>query len=170
MNSHIEKENILTFGKKSIDVSNVSYGRIVKASTVWNKAVQDENITPEKINKMCDTVGLYLIRQDFSVLRLRFTFLTAIKEYIKRLFLNRYHINKSIKTEYDEFQDWVYFQLTGKKKENLKTEADLMEQTISFYQAMEKKGIKPDKCLELLQTLVLEQASELKTSTNSRKA
>lgn len=170
MDSHIEKEKLLTFGKKQIDVSNVSYGRVDKASRIWNKVVQKEDVTVDEINKMSESVGLYLIRQDFDVLLMRFTFFTAIKEYIKRSLLTSKVIRKSNKQEYEEFQDWVYFTLTGKKKEMLQTQADIMDQTVEFYQQMEKQGIKPSECLKLLQTLVVEQAKDLEGYTKGHEA
>ena len=156
MNSHIEKEKILTFGKKSIDVSNVSYGRIVKASTIWNKTISKEEVTAEEINRMSEEVGIYLIRQDFNVLRFRFTLSKAIKEYVKRLFLTAKHINKSNKEEYEEFQDWVYFILTGKKKDLLEAQEDMIGDMATLYRRLKKQGISLDQCLELLQTLAPE--------------
>jgi hypothetical protein len=157
MNSHIEKENILTFGRRSIDVSNVSYGRIVKASTMWNNTIQEENITAEQVNKMSEKVGLYLIRQDFNVLLFRFTFIKSVKEYVKRLFLTVKHINKSNKEEYECFQDWVYFMLTGKKKDHLEAQKDIMGDMAIMYQKLKSQGVSLDQCLELLQTLAPEQ-------------
>ena len=165
MNSFIEEEKILTFGKKSIDVSNVSYGRIEYASKVWNETLAKEGFTEKDINNMCERVGLYMIRQDFDVLRLRLPFLKAVKSFIKRYKLSIKHIKKSNKKEYEEFQGWVYFTLTGDKKKDLETDLKILKTARKVYTGMEKKGLNPEQCSELLQTLLVDQAKELKSYT-----
>jgi len=169
MNDHNEKENILTFGKIKVDVSNVPYGRIVIASKIWNKTIQKENTTSEQINEMTEKVGCYLIRQPLEILSRRYSLIDSVKEYIKRLLITPGYINKSNKEEYEEFQGWVYFALTGKKKENLETDSEIMKFSRKIYKEMEAQNISQEQCLELLQTLVVEQAKELKTSTQDHK-
>jgi len=169
MNSFIEKENILTFGNKSIDVSNVSYHRIEKSIETWNKAISKEGFTEKEINDMCEKVGLYLIRQDFSVLRLRLSFIESVKNYVKRNLLTVNHIKKSNKAEYDTFQDWVYFSLTGNKKKDLETDASMMETTRKIYREMEAQGITQEQCSTLLLTLLQDQVKELKILNKDHK-
>ena len=87
MNKFIEEENILTFRKKSFDVSNVSVERLEKAEIIWNREILRDGFTIKSVNKMSENVGLYLIRQDFSVLLFRMTFMKAVKSYISRYLL-----------------------------------------------------------------------------------
>lgn len=169
MNSFIEKENILTFGKKSIDVSNVAYGRIEKSIDIWNKAISKEGFTEKEINNMCERVGLYMIRQDFSVLRLRMSYLNAVKNYIKRYALTIRHLKKSNKAEYEVFQDWVYFTLTGDKKKDLETDVSMIATTRKIYQQMESQGISQEQCSALLLTLLQDQVKELKSLKKDHK-
>ncbi|MCP4988496.1 MAG: hypothetical protein GY928_21330 [Colwellia sp.] len=165
MDSFIEEEKILTFGNKSFDISNVAYGRIEYAIKEWNKALNIEGFTESDINNMCERVGLYMIRQDFDVLRLRLSFFDSVKSFIKRYMLTIKHIKKSNKQEYEEFQDWVYFTLTGNKKKDLETDTAIMETARKIYRDMEKQGINQEQCSELLQTLLAEQVKELQTYT-----
>jgi signal peptidase I len=169
MNDHNEEEYLLTFGNVKVDVSNVPYGRIVVASKIWNRVIQKENVSSEQINKMTENVGCYLIRQPLNILNRRFNKIDSIKEYVKRLFITPKYIYKSNKKEYEEFQEWVYFVLTGKKKENLETDSEIMKFSRKIYQEMETQNINQDQCLGLLQTLLAEQAKDLKTSTADHK-
>ena len=51
MNSHNEKKEYLYFGKTKIDISNVSYGRIVIASEMWEDARNKEIKLTENRNE-----------------------------------------------------------------------------------------------------------------------
>jgi len=169
MNSLIEEENILTFGNKSIDVSNVSYYRSERSIDTWNKVISKEGFTELEVNEMCEKVGLYMIRQDFSVLRLRMTFIESVKNYVKRYLLTIKHIKKSNKEEYNIFQDWVYFSLTGNKKKDLETDVSMMETTRKIYREMEAQGINQDQCATLLLTLLKDQMNDLKNLNTDHK-
>lgn len=168
MNKFIEDENILTFRKKSFDVSNVSYDRIQKASATWNKEVSREDMTTESINKMSEEVGLFLIRQDFSVLLFRMTFFRALKSYISRCLLTLRNIKKSNKAEYEAFQDWVLFQITGKKKDLLEVETSMMESSTKIIKSLMDQGYSLELCQESLLTLLQDVLKDSKPLVNTR--
>ncbi len=171
MNSHNEEKKFLTFGKKKIDVSNIAYGRIVRAAEVWNETVKKEGVSVKRIQSMIETVGLYLIRQEFRVLHLRYSFFRSIIEYIKRLLLTKRHIRRSNKAEYEEFENWIYFNITGKKKESLERQKGILDLIEEMVVGLEKKtNLDLERCLELLQTSVGGIVEQLSTSTQDLKA
>ncbi len=94
MKSLIEEENILTFGKKKIDVSNVAYGRIEYAIREWN-TLREKDFDVLEFNTLCENLGVYMIKQDFDVIRLRLPFWKAVKSFFKRMTLTLKHIRKS---------------------------------------------------------------------------
>ena len=170
MDNHNEEAKYLNFGKLSIDVSNVAYGRIVKASKIWNETINKEDLQADEINEMTERVGLYLIRQEFIVLYRRYTLVKSIKEYIKRALLTVKIINRSTKAEYEEFQDWVYFTLTGKKKVSLETKNGILEIIENqINEITEQTNLNQEQCLELLQTLLREQLKPLTESIQDPK-
>ena len=194
MDSHLEKPFYLTFGKTSIDVSNVPYGREKIVARQWNELrvkplnIRERNsgesredyqeyVSKQKVlkikefDRMVDKVGLYLIRQPLSVLLFRYTFFKAVKSYIQRMFLTIRKIEKSNHAQYDAFQDWIYETITGEKKKRLETKATVIDQIVNIYGEMESKyDISPEECRELLQTLVVGLRHQLKNYTASRKA
>jgi len=167
MNKFIEPESILTFRKKSFDVSNISVDRIEKAEIIWNKEVLRDGFTTESINKMSENVGLYLIRQDFSVLLFRMTFMKALKSYISRYLLTLRNIKKSNKAEYEEFQAWVLFVMTGKKKDLLEVETSMMESSTKIMKSLMDQGYDLELCQDALLTFLKGQEKPLKPLENT---
>lgn len=184
MIGHNEPFEYLWLGKKKIDVSNVSQGRIDISSEIWNKTVLADYILTDKemkpfknikdptekalavINEqtriknritkdMIERQGLYLIRQDFIVLKRRYSFVKACLEYIKR-YLLRVKIFKTLnKKQYEAFEDWISIILTGKKKEDMERRKGILDLLDEMVQELEKKtNLNQEKCLELLQTSV----------------
>ncbi len=164
MKSLIEEENILTFGKKQIDVSNVAYGRIEYAIREWNK-LRETDFTEEIFDNLCEDLGLYMIKQDFDVLRLRLPFVKAVKSYIKRMTLNKKHIKKLNRQNHDDFIDWVYFVLTGDKKKDLLTEEKMIKMATAFYEQGEMMGKTHEECATLLWTFLQDQTKPSGIST-----
>lgn len=182
MDSHIEKAEYLTFGKTKIDVSNIPYNRIIKASRIWNeirefslnirpktedetKTQYDTYVLKEKVkrakqfDKKIDSIGLYLIRQPLNILSCRFTLLDSIKSFIQRYSMTVRKVKRSNKTQYEAFQEWIYFTLTGEKKKHLEAKETVIDQVANMYEEMENLyGISPDVCKGLLQTLLADQA------------
>ena len=168
MNKFIEDENILTFRKKSFDVSNVSVDRIEKATIKWDKEVLRDGFTTQSVNNMSEEVGLYLIRQDFSVLLFRMTFTQALKSYISRYLLTIRNIKKSNKAEYEAFQSWVLFTMTGKKKELLEVETSMMESASKIVLNLMDQGYSLELCQESLLTLLQDQGNHSNPSENTQ--
>jgi hypothetical protein len=171
MNSHIEEEELLRIGSKVIDVSNVSVGRSMEGLKRYNIAVQkvyDEKLDSIEFNYEVDKIGLYLIQHDYEALRLRFNIVDSIKQVIKRSLIKTKDFRRFSKEEYKDFHGWIYFTITGKKKESLEAEKDMMEIATEFYLDMGKQGISQEKCLELLPTLIQDLAKQLKPSTTDR--
>lgn len=170
MNSHIEPELILTLGNKIIDVSNVSVGKKNKHISEWDKEMTREDKTVFTINEMVSRVGVDLIKQEYSVLRLRMGFFKAITEIIKRSFINKKLIDRCNKEEFEEFQGWVYEQMTGNKKKDLETDLEIMKLTRNIYQKISKDmNLSPEQCSELLMMSVKDQMNDLKKFTEDPK-
>ena len=166
---HIQEAKYLSFGKIKVDVSNVSHDRLMKARKMWNKSFQVGKETKKKLNadyynRKANEIGSYLIRQDFSVLLRRFTFTEAVREYVKRLLLTARFINKSLKSEYDAFHNWISLQITGKSLDDLKKKNEMEELTMKMHEKITEMGIKPEQCLELLTTFLQEQGGSLNMS------
>ncbi len=155
MDSLIEKEYILTFGKKKIDVSNVSAGKKEYARTEWNKFRETE-FDELAFNQLCERLGMSMIVQDFDVLRLRLPFWKSVKSFFERITLTLKHVRKSNQEEYNKFIDWVYFALTGDKKKDLITDRKILEMSREFYKIGERKGQTPEECAALLWTSLQE--------------
>jgi hypothetical protein len=170
MNTHIEKENILVIGRKEIDVSNVSVGKSLKGLGLYNEQVvklQNEEITALDFDKEVDKIGLMLIKQDYEALRLRYNPIKSIVEMFKKRAIKEKHIYSMSREDYKNvWQDWVYFAITGDKKKDLETTANIMETTKLIYQKMQTEmSLNPEQCSELLMTLLKDQMKELKAST-----
>ena len=170
MNDHQEEIEILKIGKEAFDVSNITYERKSKAIRIWNDTISKSDVTVEKINQMCREVGLILIRQDFDTLKQRMTTGKALKSYIKRLLLTEKDLKKQSLKGYEDFEDFVYFTLTGDKKKDLETDQKVMKLTREIFLRMEKEmNLNQEQCLELLMTSVKEQAKRLQTYTKGQK-
>ena len=170
MDNFIEPEKILTFRRKSFDVSNVSVDRYEKAMAIWNKEVKRKDLTADSVNKMSEKVGLYLIRQDFSVLYFRMTFFKALKSYILRYLLTLRNIKKSNKAEYEAFQEWVLFVVTGKKKDLMEVQTTMMESSTKIVKNLMEQGYDLVQCQELLLTLLQDLAKDSKPLENIQPA
>ena len=169
MNSHNEKEEILILGKKKIDVSNIPYGRIEIASNVWNKTISKEGVTSKETRVMINSVGRYLIRQPFIVLLRRFSFWQSIQEYLKRLFITNKTLKLATKSQFEEFDSWVSYTMTGKKKEDLQRQEGILELLNTMVKELEAKtNLSQEKCLELLRTSAGVIVESLTTSTQDQ--
>jgi hypothetical protein len=199
MNGHNEPF-YLWLGKKKLDVSNVSQGRIDIASEIYDDAINEDVPLTDKENKkvrlikddyerataaiyiktknknkqikaMIEKVGLYLMRQDFIVLNRRYPFVKSCIEYIKRYLLS-VRLFKTLTTDqYKEFEDWISIILTGKKKEDHERRKGILDLLEEMVKSLERKTrLNHEKCLELLQTSVEAIAEELTTSTQDHQA
>lgn len=170
-----EGKEFLTFGKIEVDVSNVSNDRLIKARVMWDELFQlgkerETPLTAEDYNNVVNKIGAFLIGQDFSVLRRRFTFWQSVKEYFKRTFiLTPKYINKSLKKDYDAFHNWISVQVTGKTLEQIKKNNEMEMFAMKIRTKMEEMGVTLDQCEELLLTLLQEQAGKLNISTPTQK-
>ena len=198
MNSHNEDKQILNLGRIKIDVSNVPYGKECVAMDQWNekrreqiKETEDllieteEMSTPEQNKRLgdlqaihvaefrllSDSLGIELIRQPLFVLRRRYFILKAIWEYVRRYFITIKTISSMNKKDYDDYDEWVYFRLTGKKKEDLVRQKGLLDLLVEMELELEKKtNLNLEACLELLQTSVEGIAEGLTNSIADHKA
>lgn len=131
-----EDEKIIEIGRYKIDVSNISLDKKIKATKMWNKTngikchadgsplrkdgevvMFKRNITENQFTKEVIKIGLYLLRQEFIVLKRRFTLKETIKEMVKRSFISYRYIKSLTSKDVEGFASWVYEELTGKKKE-----------------------------------------------------
>ena len=174
MNKHTEDENIMTFGNKSFDVSNVAVGKTLQGLEDFNNGVaklQTEEITTADFTLIVSKIGVELLKHEYETLRLRMGFFEAVKQFIKRSFINTKYIYRLNKEDFENFQDWVYFQITGDKKKDLETRADMMEITTKMYQqAKDELNLTPDECLASLMTLLRDQTKHLTAYTDDHKA
>jgi len=169
MNSFILDKTLLNIGNKSIDISNVSHDKEERARRFWNESLgfsinefgevtttdkTAKKQTQEEYFKMVETVGLMMIRQDFMVLRRRFSLFGSIKEYIKRLSLTSKFLRKSTNEEYMLFHDWVKCKITGCSLEDLKKKNVMTDLAIQVNDMIEKMGETPETCLESLRILL----------------
>jgi len=171
--THVEDEYIIEIGRKKLDVSNVAVKKSLRALDLYNENVvklQNEEITAQDFNRALDVIGLELVKHDYDALRIRFNPFRSVIEIIKRSLIKDKHIIAMSKENYEEWQSWVYFAITGDKKKDLETTADLMETTTKMYQRMQEElNLNPEQCSELLMTLLKDQVKELQTSTNDHK-
>jgi len=159
MNSHIEIERLLTLGKKTYDVSNVSYLSKVKTMRIWDNVASKEEITASELDNMVIKVGLMLIRQSIEILMFRMGFFQALKSYISRLFITKNRIKKLSLNQYEDFEDFVYSTLTGDKKKDLEVDQVMLKSIRELFIKMQTEmKLNPDQCLGLLMTFVNDQA------------
>ena len=171
MDKIIEDQELLTIGKKTFDVSNVSLDRKEKAMIIFNNTIENmkENFDILKFNRMVDKQGVFLIRQNFSVLTRRMSFFKALKSYISRCLLTVKYIRNCNAKEYDEWQGWVYFKITGKKKEDLQVQDEMMQIAMNFYKEAKKKGLNLEQSQELLLILLQESDGHIRKLLASQK-
>lgn len=171
--NHIEKEYYLELGRKKVDVSNVSTGKSLKALELYNEAVtkySNKETTLEECMKTINIIGVSLIKHNYDSLRIRFNPIESIIEIIKRKFITIKDIYNLNKEQYEEFQAWAYFAITGEKKKDLEAKAEITTMTMKMYQrAKDELNLSPDECLESLMTLLRDQTKQLKTYTTDHK-
>jgi len=164
MNTHIEDVNLMTFGRKTFDVSNVAVKKTMAALEKFNKAVievQNDRMTSEQFNFVMDNIGVDFIKHEYRTLRIRFNPLRSIIEVIKRYFFTIKDVQSLNKESYDMFHDWVYYQTTGRKKKDLEAKKEIMEITTDLYQKAKKElNLDPEKCSELLMTYLKDQTKQ----------
>lgn len=169
MRRHVEKENIMVFGRKAIDVSNIAIKKIDAAIERFNEAVakvQAGELDSKGFNSVIDIIGVDFIKHEYKTLRIRFSPVKSIIEMMKRHFFTIDDVKSLSKENYNEFHDWVYFQITGRKKKDLETQNEVMEMTLKIYQeAKEKLNLNQETCTELLMTYLKDQTKPLSPST-----
>lgn len=171
--NHIEEEYKLQIGRKTFDVSNVPVYKTLRGLDKYNKGVerlQSGEIDAVGFNRICDEIGIDLLRNDYESLRLRFNPFKSLLEKIKRYTVSLKHIYKLNKENYEEWQGWVYFALTGKKKESLEEQKDMTEVASQMFRlAKSEMNLNPEQCLELLMTSLRDQTKELENYTKDHK-
>jgi len=173
MNKFTEDKETLIIGRFTIDVSNVSIYRKKISRKAWDEAVkemgQNKDFDLDTFDNIIDVYGLYMIRQDLSILKRRMPILKAIGSFIKRYLLTVKHIRKSNEKEYEQFQEWAYFNITGTKKKELKAINQIQKIELEMIAEMEKLNLSPDTLTKLLQTFLAETAGRMNISVPSPK-
>lgn len=158
-----EKEKILTFGKIKVNVADVSHSREQKAVKMWNELLKlglKKTLTETYYNKMVNKIGAYLIRQDFSILMRRHSLAGAVRQYIKRLMITPFWINKAIKEDYTAFHDWVSVTITGKTIDELQKKKKMQEFTMEMYETITLMGYTPETLINALEISQAETAGK----------
>jgi hypothetical protein len=164
MDKLIEDEEILTIGKKTFDVSNTAIGRKKISRRIWDKMVKDYNAELESdkddievhskfrdiIESIYEKQGLYLIRQNFIVLKRRYGFLTACKEYLRRRFLSVRYLNSLSEKENEPFQAWAHLNITGVKKKDLEMLSEIQKLEIRLVEQLKKQNISLEQLMDAL--------------------
>jgi len=183
MNKLIEDEEILTIGKKKFDVSNTALGRKKISRRIWDRMVNDYNNELESdkkeievhskyreiISSIYETQGLYLIRQSFIVLKRRYGFFVACKEYLRRQCLSVRYLNSLSEKENESFQEWTHFNITGVKKKVLESLSEIQKLEILVMEQAKKKNISLEVLMAALPTLLDGMVGHTNTSTPSQK-
>ena len=173
MDKIIEEQELLTIGKKTFDVSNVSYYRKQISRRIWDNMVKElkenDNYDVELFNDVCDKQGLFLIRQDFSVLRNRMSFFKAGIDYINRYLLTLKYIKKSTEKEYNEFQEWAYFNITGTKKKELETIGIMQKMEMKAVEELQKVYPDPEQLMAVYSTYLQELVVNIQKSVPFQK-
>ncbi len=171
MKKLIEEEEILIIGQKSFDVSNTQLGKKKIVRRIWDKMVKDynqeledaktEETETEIHNKYRDIIvsiyekqGLYLIRQDFIVLKRRFGFWIACKEYIRRYLLSVKYLNRLSEKENEPFQSWAHYNITGVKKKELESLSQIQKLEIEVINQAKRKNVSLEVLMDALPTLL----------------
>ncbi|MCP4986044.1 MAG: hypothetical protein GY928_08230 [Colwellia sp.] len=198
MNDHNEKKEYINIGKRKIDISNIPYGKIAISMDLWNEKCREreqeiaqylednENEKQSKLEKdlgdikarqvvefqsLSDSIGLELIRQPLTVLCRRYFFIKAFFCFIGRYLITQKTISRLNKKQYEEFDEWVYFTMTGKKKEDLLRQKGLLDLLTEMEIELESKtNLNLEQCLTLLQTSLGGIVEQLTHSTPDLKA
>lgn len=165
MSKFIDDPEYLTIGKYTFDVSNVSVYRKQIARRAYNEAIKEMQGSKEYdmflLENIIDTYGLFMIRQDLSILKRRIPLIKAIKSYIKRYMLTIKYIRKSNEKEYELFSEWAYFNITGLKKKDLTQINQIQEMEKMALEEIQKISTNPEQQRILLQTFLQETAGKL---------
>ena len=174
MNGFIEDKELLTIGNITVDVSNVPYYKKRISRRVWDEAVKDMGNDKDYdiiiFDDIVDTYGLYMLRQDFAVLKRRMSFIKAVWSYIKRYLITIRYIRKTNETEYNKFQEWAFFNITGTKKKELESVNQIQKMELVMIKEMEKLNLSQDQLTELLRTFLRETAGNMNISVPLQKA
>ena len=175
MESHNEEFKYISIAGKDIDVSNIQYQRGLISSKMWEKQrlkeYKDSVKQVNDFNIMVLNVARYLIRQPLMHLMKRYSFKDSITEYVKRFFLTNRKIKTSTKSEYEIIEDWIYEEITGKKKVSLVRQKGILEVMEETLETLENAtNLNTKQCLKLLQTFAQDQARELTNSTKDLRA
>lgn len=170
MDKLIEDRELLKIGKKTFDVSNVSIGRKKIARRVWDNMVSDytKEISEAKeedkkeiekaysiiVSDLYDSLGLYLIRQQRIVLDRRFSFIKSRIDFIRRYLLTIKYINKSNEDEYNAFQEWAHFNITGTKKKDLETDNLIIKMERAAIEELQRVYPDPEQLMDVYRTFV----------------
>ena len=162
MSKLIDETEILNIGKKSFDVSNVSVKRKQISRRAYRDLAKQMGENPEQdiieLDDLVVTYGLYMVRQNISVLLKRMPLFKALKSYIRRYILSIRYINNLNEDEYNVFYEWAYFQITGLKKKDLE-ETDQIQTLLKIAnKEIRKVAETPEQQRILLQTLVQDSA------------
>ena len=174
MDKFIEDKEILKIGRFKIDASNVPMYRKKISRRAWDEAVKKmnngEEFNAEMFDEIQEKYGLYMLRQDFSVLKRRMSFVKALWSYTKRYLVSIKYIKKLNEKEYDNFIEWAYFNITGTKKKDLETVDQIQKIEKQMLEEMKKLNLDPDTLVELLLTFLRETAGRMNISVPSQKA
>ena len=174
MDKIIEDKEDLTIGKYTVDVSNISMYRKKIARLAWDNAVKDMNGNKDYdltiFDNIVDVYGLYMIRQDLFVLKRRMPLFKALLSYIKRYLITLRYIRKTNETEYNKFQEWAYFNITGVKKKELEAINQIQKMELLAIKEMEKLNLNPEQLMPLLQTFLQETAGNMNILAPLQKA
>ena len=186
MDKLIEDQELLTIGKKTFDVSNVAVGRKKIARRVWDAMVVDytreiseareeDKQAIEKayaiiVSDLYDSLGLYLIRQQGIVLERRFSFMGSIIDFIRRYLLTIKYINKSNEDEYNKFQEWAHFNITGTKKKDLETDNLIIKMERAAVEELQKVYPDQGQLMDVYRTFVTQTVGAMNIPVPLQKA
>lgn len=185
----VEQEKLLEIGKYTIDVSNVSVKRKRIAIRKWNElfnikvdsdgeAILDEKGKPvERIKgrrisqKQADRgvlrIGIYLLKQDFNVLNVRYT----RKESIKQIFLRRKITIKYLESlptsVLNVFVEWIYETVVGVKKKVQNLIDPIIEELNQLVEVLTEKEM--SDLIKFCTTSFIEQVGVYRKSINAQK-
>ena len=151
-NELYEPEKIINLGGRKVDVSNIPAGKVIKAVTLYNKAVnwykeqvdQKEYKTVEKYKNMVIDVALYIITPYFS--------LRNLSKWIKaKLITKRFLLRNCNMKQLDYFFDLALEPILGDQSEKKKIVNNL-DKSMDLLMKMQEQD--PDGFNKLYQNYV----------------
>ena len=91
------------------------------------KSNKKQITSTKKATRKIISVGLYLIRQEFVVIKRRFSFWDSVKEFIKRYLISVKYLESLTEEELNNFVEWVAEVITGQKKKSRDLLAEIGE-------------------------------------------